>query len=83
MAIPTNVLSNFLTSFSSLEDDAFAGGDDGVNANEKGGEQLLSNVLGRHVENGINVDPIPLIQPRSSQPIHHLEICTYGFKHKL
>jgi predicted sulfurtransferase len=55
MAVPTNVLSAFLRCCSipspSSSDDAVVDDD---------GDGELSNVLGRHVENGINVDPVPV-----------------------
>ncbi len=53
MAVPTNVLSAFLRCCSipspTSPDDALVDGD-----------VELSSVLGRHVENGINVDPVPV-----------------------
>lgn len=44
MAVPTNVLSNFLQ----------------CNTLSPGGGGELSHVLGRYMENGINIDPVPV-----------------------
>jgi predicted sulfurtransferase/predicted O-methyltransferase YrrM len=67
MAVPTNVLSNFLqccaipsSSISSIEANVAGGGGDGSATTNVKVNGELSKVLGVHIENGINVDPIPV-----------------------